>query len=348
MSRDVTRNLSKLERQIADANVSETPAIIDAPAIQDAATLLNEPLILPSPIIPNILHHGEKMLVSSGSKARKTWLLMDCSVSVAAGKEWLNGYSVVQGRVLYVNLELLPAYCTSRIRTVCDERQITLEPGMLDVWNLRGHADKWPELKTQIAAGTYALIIIDPTYKLLAGRDENRTSDITALFNEFEAMIVRTGGAIACAAHYSKGNQASKEAIDRTGGSGVFGRDPDTIFTFTKHEEADCYTVEMTLRNHPPVEPFVVRWEYPLFIPDSLLDPSKLRKNKGAAEEQFHADKVAALLTKPLFVSDWEKKAEKELGMSRRTFFRKFGELRKNNAIVELKNGKWKRAKKEE
>src|SRR5262249_53520461 len=35
---------------------------------------------------------------------------------------------------------------------------------------------------------------------------------------------------------------------------------------------------EFTLRNHPPLEPFVVRWDYPLMHRDGSLDPTKLRQ----------------------------------------------------------------------
>ena len=57
------------------------------------------------------------------------------------------------------------------------------------------------------------------------------------MLNEIEALAVETGAAVAFGAHYSKGNQAGKEVIDRIGGSGVFARDPDSILNFTRHEE---------------------------------------------------------------------------------------------------------------
>ena len=91
-------------------------------------------------------------------------------------------------------------------------------------------------------------------------------------------LAVATGAAVAFGAHYSKGNQSSKESIDRIGGSGVFARDPDSILNFTRHEQPDCFAVEMTLRNHPPQEPFVVKWEYPLFTVDATLDPQRLKR----------------------------------------------------------------------
>ncbi len=102
--------------------------------------------------------------------------------------------------------------------------------------------------------------------------------------NDIERLAVKTGAAVAFAAHYSKGNQAAKEAIDRVSGSGVFARDPDSLLMFTKHQEADCFTVEATLRNFPPLDPFVVRWEYPLFHRDSELDPTNLKTVRGKNE----------------------------------------------------------------
>ena len=60
-------------------------------------------------------------------------------------------------------------------------------------------------------------------------------------------------------------------------GSGVFSRDPDSLLNFTSHREADCYTVEATLRNFPPLCPFVVRWDYPLFARDGSLNPAELK-----------------------------------------------------------------------
>src|SRR3954462_16003810 len=83
------------------------------------------------------------------------------------------------------------------------------------------------------------------------------------------------------AGHFAKGNAAAKETIDRISGSGVFARDPDSLIPFTKHEEEGAFTVEMVLRNLPPVEPFVVKWEWPLFRRASQLDPARLKQAGG-------------------------------------------------------------------
>jgi AAA domain-containing protein/DnaB helicase-like protein len=312
------------------------------PAIQDASALVNKSLTLPADIIEGVLHRGGKMVLGGASKSYKTWTLIDLAVSVATGSECFNGYPTKKGRVLYVNLEIQAAFFTKRIRAVCDERQLKLEPGTLDVWNLRGHALDWASLSRRIPKGVYVLIIIDPVYKLLHGRDENKAGDIASLLNEIELIAVRTGAAVAFGAHYSKGNQAQKESIDRIGGSGVFARDPDTILNFTKHEESDCFTVEMTLRNHPPREPFVVRWEYPLFVVDELLDPARLKQ--PGRPEQHRATDLLDLIDEPMSAKEIEKLARDELGIGRRRVFDLLDELKRTGRIKQPeKRGKYER-----
>ena len=127
----------------------------------------------------------------------------------------------------------------------------------------------------------YVLIIFDPIYKALGDRDENKAGDVASMLNELEAIAVKTGAAIAFGAHYSKGNQASKDAMDRIGGSGVFARDPDAILTMTPHEQEECFTVDATLRNFAPQYPFVVRWDWPIFERDTTINPDDLKKPKN-------------------------------------------------------------------
>jgi hypothetical protein len=44
------------------------------------------------------------------------------------------------------------------------------------------------------------------------------------------------------------------------------------LVVFTKHEEEGAFVVEKILRNLPPVKPFVVEWQYPLFVREGSLD----------------------------------------------------------------------------
>jgi hypothetical protein len=163
-------------------------------------------------------------------------------------------------------------------------KALAIEPGQLEIWNLRGHAADYqtilPRIHERIGNAGYRFFVLDPIYKLLGAADENSASDISAMMNSVEELAVSTGAACAMSAHFSKGNQAGKETIDRISGSGVFARDPDTLMFFTAHKEEGCFAVEMVLRNLPPVGKFVVRWQYPLFVRDDLLNPDDLKQAK--------------------------------------------------------------------
>lgn len=323
----------------------ETNGAPELPPVEDAAELISKPIVLPSDVIEGVLHRGGKMVLGGASKSFKIWTLVDLAITVATGTDWLGKFPSKRGRVLYINLELQAKFFAKRIRDVCAERQITLEKGWLTVWNLRGKAADLskllPEILRGIGENQYDLIIIDPIYKLLGSRDENKAGDIATLLNEIEKLAVDTGAAVAFGAHYSKGNQAAKESIDRIGGSGVFARDPDSILNFTKHEENDCFTVDATLRNHPPIKPFVVRWEFPLMCGDFSLDPDRL-KQAGAAVKQYHSAELAGVLVRPMSTREFKEAAKDETGMSERTFYRLFGELKTSDAIALDAESKWK------
>jgi hypothetical protein len=302
--------------------------------------------VRPDDVINGVLRLGAKMVLGGASKAYKTWLLADTAISVATGTDWLGKFPTRRGRVLYINLELDAADFTWRLSKICDERQLKIERGYFDIWNLRGHAADLskllPRLLARIGRDHYALCILDPIYKLLGGRDENKAGDIASLLNEIESLAVKTGAAVAFGAHYSKGNQAQKESIDRIGGSGVFARDPDSIVTFTRHETAECFSVETILRSHSPIEPFVVRWEYPLFVAESTLDPAKLKQ--GGRPQLYQASDLLDLIEEPMSASEIVRTAAEERGIPRRTVFELLDELKTTGKLRQPeRRGKYER-----
>lgn len=334
--------------ELVDKTPEWTPGSADInglPAIENAANLLaDDEIKLPPEIIEGVLHQGLKCIIGSGSKDRKTWILLDAALSIASGKPFWK-WNTKQGRVLYVNFEIPTPFLKSRIRTLAQSRKITDTSG-LDTWNLRGHAAPFhkllPEMKARIRPGAYSAIFVDPIYKGLGGRDENSAGDIGELCNELERLAVATGAAIVFAAHYSKGNQAGKESIDRIGGSGVFGRDADSIITLTKHETEGAYTVELTLRNLPEQPAFVVQWDFPLMRETPELDPGDL-KQAGGRKPEFNVNQLLEVLPAAgLENKEWLKAADEENGIGERTFYRLRKELETSGKIIKSKvTGKW-------
>jgi hypothetical protein len=280
---------------------------------------------VPPEVIKGILHQGSKMVIGGGSKSFKTWSLMDLALSVAAGGDWWN-IPTTQGRVLYLNLELQAFAFAQRQNVISKAKGITLQREQLDVWHLRGFCADLAQMSVQIIEqarnSRYALIVIDPVYKCMGGRDENKAGDIGSLLNEVERLAVQTGAAVVFGAHFSKGNQAGKESLDRVSGSGVFARDPDSILTLTRHEADDAFTVEATLRNFPQLESFVLRWQYPLMVRDENLNPAKLKKVIGRESRYSVGQIVDCLNGSEMKTGVLQRRVCEETGMSKAAFFR--------------------------
>jgi hypothetical protein len=314
------------------------------PTITNAERFTATPLPAPPEVIANVLHRGSKAVFGGPSKAFKSWTLLDMCLAVATGENWM-GFETAGGPVLYVNFELQPFALHKRLLVIAEDRGCKI-PDNLHLWNLRGHSRPLsrllPELIRQIRGEEFALIVPDPIYKTLAGRNENDAGDISELCGELESVAVTTGAAVAFGAHFAKGNASGKDHIDRVSGSGVWSRDPDSIITATAHEQERCFSVEMTLRNFPPPDPFVIRWEYPRMRRDDDLDPAALRQSKGGRNVEFPVETIIEHLSEPMTPTDWMKACQDEIGISRRTFFRRVEEARKSRLIV--RSGKdWKR-----
>jgi hypothetical protein len=297
------------------------------PEILQASALLAADIPIPPEIVAGVLHQGSKLIVGGCSKSYKTWILMDLATAVATGTPWL-GFTTTPGKVLYVNLEIQAGFFRARLRRLVHEKslELTEQP---EIWNLRGCPTDYrillPKIASRIRDERYAMIVIDPTYKLLGIADENSATDVTALLNAIEKVAVDTGAAVVLAGHFAKGNPAAKESIDRISGSGVFARDPDSLITLTRHEEEAAFTVDMTLRNLPPIDAFVVRWRYPLFRREEGLDPKRLKQTCGRPAKHTPDVLLECLGDKRLTSTEWQDLAKAENGVPASRFF----ELRK-------------------
>lgn len=273
--------------------VQEQATAQDAPdvAICSARDLLDNPPETPPEIVKGIAYAGSKITLSSNSKGRKTWLQLHLAACIATGRPWL-GHETAQGRVLYLNLELQPFSIAKRLAALESALKTRLDG--LDLLNLRGRRMSVEMVcalvRQQVERGRYTLIVADPLYKLLGGRSENNSEDMAELLGVLEEMAFSVGSALLVAHHFSKGNQAAKNAIDRASGSGVVARDGDSLLVMTENEQDDCVTLECILRDFAPVPPKGLRWRFPLFEPDASVEAGRHkqpggRPPKGTPEE---------------------------------------------------------------
>ena len=267
------------------------------PPMVDMADLFKKPPAKPDEVICEMLHRRGLMNIGGMSKARKSWVLGDLALSVATGEPWL-GFATKKGKVLILNFEIDAGFYTERIGAIAAARGMALPRGVITCWNLRGYAADISKLRPAIMArvlgGKYDLVIIDPLYMLIGDRDESNAGDMTDMMNEFSQMAVRGNTAIAFATHFAKGNAANKNSIDRASGSGVLARYPDVIATLTEHEEEECVTLEVTVRNNKPIPKVGLRWQFPMFQRDESIDPKNLKgleKPRAKESPEKHDDR---------------------------------------------------------
>ena len=305
----------------------------ELPALDSADQFCDEPDDTPPEIIEGILHQGSKGELGGGSKTFKTWTLLQMSVCVSHGIPWIKA-NTHAGKVLYINFELPRWSIRKRVRQICEALEVD-HPSNLKLLNLRGYAADahviLPRITKEIRQHAFVLIIIDPLYKILGDREENVSKDMANLMLAIERLAVDSSAGVFFGAHFSKGNQSLKEAMDRISGSGVLARDPDTIITMTQHEEKEAYTMDMILRNFPPQEPFVIQREHPLMLRADGLDPNKLKKAKKSNQSLYASEILLEVLEEnggALAYNEWREKCHAKAGLSTGTFYNRFRELR--------------------
>ena len=194
-----------------DGETDELPPMRTLDSYEDSE------LVLPEELIKGILRQGHKMLISGSSKAGKSFLLMELSISIAEGILWL-GFPCKQGKVLYVNLEIDPASCVNRFLKIYKAMGVTpRHMNDIIIWNLRGHAvpldQLVPKLIRRVRDMNLDAIIIDPIYKVITG-DENSASEMAAFCNQFDKICTETSCSVIYCHHHSKGAQGAKRAME--------------------------------------------------------------------------------------------------------------------------------------
>ncbi len=242
--------------------------------------------LLRKPVLHGLLRSGETMNVIAPPKTGKSWLVLGQAMSITTGRPWLGLYPAERGRVLILDNELHPETIAHRIPQVAaalgvgmDEiaEQIYVHPlrGQLrDILSMSSYFDA-------IAPGQYAAIILDAMYRFMpAGTDENDNGAMAGIYNRLDAYAERLGCCFIVIHHTTKGNQSAKSVTDVGAGAGSQSRAADAHLVLRPHEQPGAVVLEAVVRSWPPVEPIVLRWQFPVWQPAPDLDPRALRSEK--------------------------------------------------------------------
>lgn len=284
-----------MERATDDVNlsglVSSTPRESDlaerlctSPPWRSVRQLMSDHPDLRPSVIHGLLRAGETMNIIAPSKTGKSWLVNNLAICVAAGRDWLDRYATEQGRVLIIDNELHGETSANRIPKVAKAMGIALGDfaDTLDVWNLRGGLTDLftltPVLEA-IEAGRYRVIVLDAWYRFMPeGKDENDNGTMANLYNRLDKVAATLGCCFVLIHHSTKGNQSGKSVTDVGAGAGAQSRATDTHLVLREHDEPRCVVLDAAVRSWPPIEPVVLRWNFPLWSIDDGLDPANLKR----------------------------------------------------------------------
>lgn len=255
--------------------------------VEDACDTMTEVIPDPIQIVEGLVCEQAKMVIGGSSKTYKTWFSMDIAMSISLGGSFL-GRACKQCRVLYVNFELKPKTFKRRLQTIAKCKGMHFDYQQFAHLHLRGRTsglranqivDKILDLALKKKV---SVIVLDPLYKMNSGtKNENESGEQTAFLLEIDRLVTQAGATVIFDDHFSKGNQSEKDPLDAIRGSSVKGGDVDAATIIRAHKEKGSFIVSVVQRELPPIEDFVITWEYPIFRIDEALDAGDFKRPKG-------------------------------------------------------------------
>lgn len=311
---DVVDWLDALDSKDGDAQRIELERLVNQPpdlaallggmTLDDLARTHPEPR---PPVIDGLLRRGQVGFIVGSSKSNKTWATMQLALDAVSGALWLNKFPTMVQRVLYIDAELQPDDAGQRFRALGGSgSSIVLkcmrgQPGGIDVVE---------RLLGTVPVRAFDLVILDPLYMLYPEtHDENSNAAATHLVRRVQSIAERLDAAVLIVHHTSKGNQSEKSTVDVGAGAGAYSRAADAWLTLRQHEQPDTAVFDAVVRSFPPIAPFCIKREHPLWILDQNADPALLRgaKRKKAADKLLTWTNQS--FTEAFAQPEWEPKA---------------------------------------
>ena len=269
-----------------------------AEAAKSVRQLMQQFPHLRPPIIEGLIRRGETMNVIAPPKTGKSWLAIDLAIAVATGRAWLGQYPTVKGDVLIIDNELHGETCANRIPKVAAARGVLVDEfaDHLFVENVRGKLMNLfglGEYFAHVEAGRFKLVILDAFYRFLPrDTDENDNGSIAAMYSFIDSLADRLGCCFVLIHHSTKGSQAEKSVTDVGAGAGSQARATDTHLILRQHQDDGVVVLDAAVRSWKPVEPFCLRWGFPIWTPEPDLDPTLLRRpgKRSARKEDVTGD----------------------------------------------------------
>ncbi|MCL4205751.1 MAG: AAA family ATPase [Pirellulaceae bacterium] len=253
--------------------------------------------------IYGLLRIGETVNIIAPPKTGKSWGAADLAIHKATGRKWLDNFECEPGLVVILDNELHGETIAHRLPQVAEARGIAFDDyaDKIQVVSLRGHlcdvygiGDVLKQFPADELDG--ALVVVDAFYRILPpGVSENDNGAIANIYNEIDRLAMTYGCSFCLIHHSTKGNQAAKAVTDVGAGAGSQARATDTHLILRAHAEQGHYVLEAAVRSWAPVEPLVLKWDWPVWQLATGLDASQLKTDKPTPANRLEQCKAAIL-----------------------------------------------------
>jgi hypothetical protein len=245
-------------------------------------------------VLPGLLYAARSMMVTGKPIIGKGVYVQGLGSSIATGVPFL-GIRPWQGRVFHVDLEVPEPALYERYSGFCAhhahgnlERQKELQLALskrLRVLPLLAYQpylleeEFWEMLTAKALKWKPIFTSIDPLWRLL--RSDIDETEIRRVCNHISRFCSTTGSALCVAHHQTKGEQASRDVIDRFSGRGDLARHFGTVMTLLETDpEQGFFTVQSRTNDFPPPEDKYIKRIYPLFELQSETERQKARSKE--------------------------------------------------------------------
>ena len=244
------------------------------------------------PVVHDLAREAETLNLISTSKTGKTCFVGNLAICQITERPFLGRFNTTGGRVLVLDNELHRETIVYRYRMIGDALGVPPEEYENDlvIWPLRGKLPSIGDLAAELAGiqrGEFSIIIWDSKYRFATpGASENDNASETLFYNIIDEVGDRTGALQVLVHHSSKGDQSGKRITDVGSGAGAQSRAADCHVVLREHEEPGVVVMEAAVRSFAPVEPLCLRWQFPLWVPDSGADPERLRRQPSQSDQR--------------------------------------------------------------
>lgn len=162
----------------------------------------------PAWLVKGVVPQAELMVIFGESGSGKSFVVLDLFAAMARGVPWL-GLPTRQGRVIYIAAEGRAGF-GKRVAAYCKARD--LEPGVLqgrfavlpDTPNLLQRDDASEVVRTVVAAGGAAVVVVDTFAQVTPGANENAGEDMGKALANCKAIHRATGALVVLVHHTGK------------------------------------------------------------------------------------------------------------------------------------------------